>query len=226
MNYGMKIDIPVLIWYIEGAEKSILVDTGCCDPEWSRKYHFPDLVQSEEQKPINALSRIGVRPEDIDIVLLTHLHWDHASNNGLFKDATFLVQKKELEYAASPLPVHLKGYEAPQLGMHPHYLGVKYTVIDGDYEVVPGVSTILTPGHSPGSQCVTVETGKGVYVIATDTVPLYDNWEGIPPLMPHIANAIHVGLVEYFESFKKIEQLADYVLPGHDPKVLEREHYP
>lgn len=209
-----------------GAEKKILVDTGCCSPEWSRKYHFPDSVQTEEQKPINALSRIGVRPEDIDTVILSHLHWDHASNNGLFKDATFLVQKKELEYASSPLPVHLKGYEAPQLGMHPHYLGVKYAVIDGDYEVVPGVSTILTPGHSPGSQCVAVETEKGVYLIATDTAPLYGNWEGNRPLMPHIANAIHVGLVEYFESFKKMEQVADYVLPGHDPKALEKEHYP
>lgn len=108
------------------------------------------------------LREIGVMPEDIEIVILIHLHWDHASNNGLFKNATFLVQKKELEYASSPLPVHLKGYEAPQSGMRPHYLGVKYTVTSGDYEVVPGVSTILTPGHSPGSQCVAVETEKGV----------------------------------------------------------------
>ena len=225
MNFGVKIEIPVLMWYIEGAEKRVLVDTGCCTPAWSREYHMP-VTQTKDQEPLNALRRNGIMPEDIDIVILSHLHWDHSSNNGLFKNATFLVQKKELEYAASPLPVHLRGYEAPQLGMRPHYLGVKFTVIDGDHQVVPGVSIILTPGHSPGSQCVTVDTREGTYVIAADTVPLYENWAGKPPLLPHIASGIHVGLVESYESFKKIELVADSLLPGHDPAVLQKERYP
>ncbi len=225
MNPGVRLETPLLIWYIEGAAKRILVDTGARDPEWNRKYHMV-TTQTEDQRPINALSKIGLKPEDIEIVILTHLHWDHASNNDLFPNAEFIVQKSELEYAAAPLPVHLKGYEAPQLGMRPHYLGVKYTVIDGDYQVVPGVSTILTPGHSVGSQCVAVETARGTYVIAADTVPLYDNWEGNPPIISHIPNSIHVDLTDYFKSLEKIERVADHVLPGHDARVLCQDRYP
>lgn len=224
-NYGVKYEQPALIWYIDGAEKKILVDTGPCDPEWSAKYHWP-LTRTPEQEPATALKLAGIDPESIEIVILSHLHWDHAFNNHLFPNAEFIVQEAELRYAICPLPVHANGYEAVTIGMKPdYYTHTKYTVINGDQQIVPGVSVILTPGHSPGSQCVVVETKKGNYVIASDTVPLFENWEGTGHIK-HLPSTIHVGLVEYFESLEKIEKVADFVLPGHDMKVIEHQWYP
>lgn len=85
---------------------------------------------------------------------------------------------------------------------------------------------VLTPGHSPGSMCVNVETAKGRYLIAADTVPLFENWNSPVPHIPHLPGTIHVGLAEYFASLDKIEKTADFVLPGHDPLVFEKSGYP
>ncbi len=225
-NYGVEIPAPCIIWYIDGGEKRIIVDTGPCDPDWSNKYHFP-MVREPDEEPSIALRKKGINPEDIDIVILSHLHWDHAFNNHIFKNAEFIVQKRELQYAIAPLPVHMKGYESVAIGMTPNYItNTKYTIIDGDEEIVSGVSVILTPGHSPGSMCAIVETRRGKYAIASDTIPLFENWNNDVAHIPHLPCAIHVGLGEYFESLDKIERCSDSVLPGHDMKVFDQPEYP
>lgn len=225
-NYGTKMEQPCLIWYIEGASKRILVDTGPPDAEWSSKYHWP-LTRTPEQEPLAALASIGRKPEDIEVVILSHLHWDHAFNNHLFPRAKFYVQKAELQYAVAPLPVHARGYEALTAGMRPDYLfKVPLTLIKGDAEICEGVSVMLTPGHSPGSMCVIVDTAEGKYVLATDTVPSYLNWENPDKVIPRLPSTIHVGLAEYFDSLAKIEAIRGAVLPGHDMKVLEKQVYP
>jgi glyoxylase-like metal-dependent hydrolase (beta-lactamase superfamily II) len=185
------------------------------------------MERSPEEEPETALRNKGIDPEKIEIVILSHLHWDHAFNNNLFPNAEFFVQEKELRYAISPLPVHMKGYESMAIGMSPQYIvNTKYTIIDGDMDIVPGVSVILTPGHSPGSMCTVVETKEGKYGIATDTIPLWENWENPVPHIPHLPCSIHVGLIEYFDSLEKIEKSCDFILPGHDLKVFDQDQYP
>lgn len=224
-NFGEKIPAPCILWYIDGGDKKIFVDTGPCDPDWSNKYHFP-MKREVEEEPVVAIRNKGINPEDIDVVILSHLHWDHAFNNSIFKKAEFIVQKQELMYAIAPLPVHMKGYESVAIGMSPNYItNTKYTIIEGDREIIPGVSVILTPGHSPGSMCTIVETNSGNYGIATDTIPLYENWENPVPHIPHLPGAIHVGLVEYFSSLERIDRHCDFILPGHDLKVFDKDRY-
>lgn len=227
-NFGVKMDIPCLVWVIEGGDAGpVIVDTGPPEPGWSTKYHFPMKPRAPHQEPAESLRRAGVDPAAVRTVVLTHLHWDHAFNNGLFPNAAFYVQKSELEYAIAPLPVHARGYEAVTIGMRPDYFThTKLTLLDGDAQIAPGISVVPTPGHSAGIQTVVVETGAGRYLLATDTIPLYENWESGNPAIPHLPNTIHVGLVEYFESFKILERLGGIVLPGHDPDVLTREVYP
>src|SRR3972149_878825 len=64
------------------------------------------MAPPPEQRPLAALARLGIRPEDIDIVINTHLHWDHCYNNHLFPRATIYAQRAELQYAIAPLPLH------------------------------------------------------------------------------------------------------------------------
>lgn len=222
---GETVDATIYIWVIRGGGPLIVVDTGPCTPEWAARHHMP-MRQEPHERPERALRAAGVDPEKVEIVVLSHLHWDHCFNNGLFPAARFYVQRKELSYALAPLPIHCRGFEAPATGLTAPYLGVKYDVVDGDLQIASGVSLLLTPGHTPGSQCVLVQTCKGRCLVASDTIPLYENWESGDPLVPHVPNGFHYGLEEYFATFRKLQALDALVIPGHDPEVRKHDRLP
>ena len=150
--------------------------------------------------------------EDIDIVLLTHLHWDHASNNHLFPNARFVVQQKEYSFLTAPEPEAKRGYD-PDL-----VLQTEYELVDGDSDITPGISVILAPGHSVGMQCIVVDTKIGKYILGGDLITLFENWEAVP----HIPNGVHYDLEVMLESLEKIDRIDGIVLPGHDQEVFNR----
>ncbi|MBN1200878.1 MAG: MBL fold metallo-hydrolase [Anaerolineae bacterium] len=146
--------------------KTILVDTGYGDK-------LPDklvrLMSMEYPRGtlIDGLARLGVAPEDVDIVIDTHLHGDHCGGNttfapdrtprATFPNAEYMVQRREFEDAMQPnertratyLPVN---YE-------PLAASGQLTLLDGDTDILPGISGVVTPGHTPGHQCVLFERG-------------------------------------------------------------------
>lgn len=225
-DFGIKAKTFCYIWLIRGANQKILVDTGCGKPEEVKKYHR-QMDPNSYRNPVEALSQMGVKAEEIQIVINTHLHWDHCSNNDLFPNSQIIVQKRELLYAISPLPIHYISYESPMINMRPPWAKAieRIKAVDGDREIVPGVSVVTLPGHSKGFQGVLVETRKGHYLIAGDTCPRAENWRGNATLK-HIPSGIHVDLEEYFKTFEKMEKIADVVIPGHDPCVIETPIYP
>jgi len=97
-------------------------------------------------------------------------------------------------------------------------------VIEGEKEIEKGISLIPLPGHTLGFQGVLVDLPTGRCLIAGDNCPLFENWQSNDQL-GHIPPGIHVNLLDCYNSFKKIESIADMVLPGHDLKVLEKEVY-
>ena len=121
------------------------------------------------------LEGLGVYPDDIDIVISTHLHWDHIGDNQLFKYAKFYIQKDELAYALT----------AP--GFAPHYfsslkhcisgISDKIVLLDGDSAVTDGIEVKKVGGHIPGMQVVSVKTNIGVVVLAADVIAKYENGE-------------------------------------------------
>lgn len=225
-NVGRTITFPVIVWYVEGADARILVDTAAPPPDQLPSPR-PYYSQPPEQHLERALASLGVRPDDVEVVVLTHLHWDHCLNAHLFPKARFVVQREELRYAIAPLPVHYPQYNNPCPGTRaPLPPGLKVEVIAGDRDLVKGVSLVHLPGHTPGMQGVRVETGESVYLIAGDNVPFYENWEGEPPDLPHIPSNLHVDLEAYMASLTRMETLADRILPGHDPRVFDRKTYP
>jgi len=220
-NMGTQIDMPVLAWYIEGQGHRILVDTGGHDPAKGELH--PPYMREPGQDPVSRLAALGVRPEDIDILILTHLHWDHASNIHLFPKARVIVQREELRYAAAPLAPHRLPYQA--IPPWSQSLG-RFEVIDGDKEIAEGVSVHLTPGHTPGIQGVAVRTRGAKYFIACDNVPLKENWDAMEKYgTPHWPNGIHVDLEAFFKTLCRIEGLGDIIFPGHDWSALERTEY-
>jgi N-acyl homoserine lactone hydrolase len=219
-NFGQSVEVPCIIWVIRGAGRTVIVDSGPPDPLFTTRYHAP-MTREPGQEPAIALRAAGVDASAVETVIISHLHYDHAYNNHLFPRARFLVQKAELAYAQSPLPIHAPGYEASSAGFDQAFVrNTKWTVVDGDVDMCPGVRLLLTPGHTPGLQSVAVETSVGKVIITSDTVPLAENWCGEPPVIPHLPSGVHYALPDYFATFDKLEREGGRILPGHDFSIL------
>ncbi len=226
VDFMTQMVAPVIMYLIKGKDKLVLVDTGGGDEEWAKKYHHP-IRRPGDEAPAAALKKIGVNVEDIELVVNTHLHWDHCFNNGLFTKAKIYVQKREMKCAISPLPTQWTFYETHQIGMVPQWFKgyERITALEGDFNLFPGIDIVTLPGHTPGFQGVVVNTAAGRCLIASDTLGLFQNWEGTGHYK-HIPSGIHYDLVEYYKTFEKMERICDYILPGHDPLVFEHNIYP
>ncbi|HKW04988.1 MAG TPA: N-acyl homoserine lactonase family protein [Nitrososphaerales archaeon] len=166
--------------FIDHPEAKIIIETGMDSTVW------PDLVkqilvphQTKEQRLDNALNRIGTKPEEIDIVINTHLHADHCSFNRIFRNATWIIQRKELMEALVP-EVHELTYVKACFDV-----GLSTKLLDGNYEVVKGVHIFDTHGHTAGHQSVAVETEKsGVFLVTGDASMSKDNFPGESKISP------------------------------------------
>ncbi len=222
-NYGKKIRVPNIAWYIEGADKHILVDTSA-GAELATKFRgFPaeEITSFEE-----ALAGLGLSPADIDIVVQTHLHWDHCANTRKCKNAKVIVQEQELRSALAPHPILAPGYKKDLL------TDLHFMVVRGHHEVCPGIELIPTPGHTPGGQSVSIATARGKAII-TGFCCVKENFgppEGaskeVREVTPVIAPGVHLNVVEGFESVLLVKGLADIIIPHHEPSFMEVESMP
>jgi N-acyl homoserine lactone hydrolase len=209
---GIIGDLPLIAWYIEGSDKKILVDTGGGDPLQANPRWLP-YRREDDQSMEKALGKIGVKRDDIDIVIVTHFHWDHTGGNGLFPNTEIIVQEDELRYARTPAAA---GDCLPGIVEN-----IAYTAVAGDKEIADGVEVFLTPGHSWGMQGVLVHGETNRIFLPSDSLPLCRNLEADPF---EISN-IYVDLQMYRESMKKIANLSAMILPSHDFDVLKKAVY-
>lgn len=224
-GYDQVIDIPSTAWLVEHNGSRILVDTGMCDTEHANQYHYPGSVQADNERIDRALAARGITPDEISLVILTHLHWDHSANLHLFK-APVVVQRDELAYAKAPSPPYFRSYESTRAGLKPSYERCQIEVVHGDYSVMPGIQVLATCGHSAGHQSVVVDGRDARYVIAGDACMCREN------LLPDRRRGTDLTMIGRYlhadhawESLVRVKNAGDVVLPGHDAAVFERETY-
>jgi glyoxylase-like metal-dependent hydrolase (beta-lactamase superfamily II) len=218
-NCGEKMNVPIVVYIIEAidGEEKIIVDTGLESPERSFSILQQKYFRKEDQKLENIFKHMNIDPSEVGTVILTHLHHDHCGNNNFFPNARFIVQREELGYAFVPLPDEEKPYFSPLMGETPSFLGTPFELIDGDVELFNGISVLLTPGHTPGSQSILISTTEGTYCLAGDNVFFYENIEKNIPV-GHIYSR-----ADWFTSMNRIKRLADYILPSHDPRIFDKK---
>jgi N-acyl homoserine lactone hydrolase len=145
--------LPIYVHLIEHPDGRVLVDTGLTELHPAVDDMDPRLTPLPEQ---------DIDLAGIDMVVNTHLHFDHCGGNHLFAGRPIYVQRQELDDALGPEEYTIREWvEAP---------GVEYVPVDGELELLPGVRLVPTPGHTRGSQVVVVDTDGGPVVIAGDTV--------------------------------------------------------
>jgi N-acyl homoserine lactone hydrolase len=207
------------IWYIKSKDVNILVDAGARASTFTdRGTPETDIVSVED-----GLGKHRLKPEDIDIVIVTHLHCDHTALGFLYNKAKFIVQKRELEYAINPHPIDEVLYDRSSFN------GLNWEVLDGDKEIVSGISVLLTPGHSPGGQSVEIITSNGKAIITgfcstQDTfIPTEEmerrGWEVTIPL-------IHQDALQTYNSVLYVKHRADIVIPLHEPGFIGKRVIP
>ena len=222
-NYGKRAWLPCPFYLITGGPEPVLVDTSASADLMSH-------IRLEPVEPVldfqEGLANAGFSLEEIRIVILTHLMYDHCANSKLLPNARFVVQKNELDFALAPHPMFAGSYRRDL------FEGLPFEIVDGDRECMPGIQLLFTPGHSPGGQSVAVSTSAGVAIITgfcciqenfvpqkneawtTDTVP-----EVIPP-------GIHTDMLQAYKSAMRVKALADIIIPFHDPIMAIKKQIP
>jgi N-acyl homoserine lactone hydrolase len=213
---GKRVHIPIPAYLVQTDDgKNILIDTGMHkvhieDPEYTfRGMAVAEIllpVMRPEDYLVRRLADLNLAVEDVSHVISTHLHFDHAGNNGLFKHAPIYVQRGHYQ-AALNNPVFPNEYwNLPEL---------HYELLDGEQELFPGIELILTPGHAPFHQSILLSLpDTGPILLCSDAIYCQDNldhdaWGGQAD--PETAKVSAAKLV------KIAKERQAMMIYGHDP---------
>lgn len=221
-----RIEIPDFAFLVEGGDQLLLVDTGMSWTERANAYHHPGSHQPEGMAIDERLAELGLIPQDIGIVAITHLHWDHSYYLEKFTDATIYVHEAELAFARDPIPMYYKSYEHPALGITSHIDGIDFTPVTGERELMPGVRVFETQGHSPGHMSVEIDTRAGSFICSGDSIFCPENLQPLPQMHYDITPpGRYVDAIGMWRSIVAQRDRAaglDFILGAHDRPLLDR----
>jgi len=205
-------------WLAVNDHDSIVIDTGCTRTRAEEMGH--EFVCD----PLDALRKLGVEPQDVRSLIVTHCHYDHIGNLAAFPKAAIHMQRRELEFVNGPHMRHAcfrRGYCTDDLAaLLPLLHAGRIVLHEGDVTLAPGLSLHLVGGHTMGLQCVRILTDSGWIVLASDALHYYHEIEAS---VPWSSNVFHVGeMMDAHSKMKDLAKTAAHIVPGHDPLVMER----
>lgn len=228
-HHGEKIWRPYIFFLVRGAGVNILVDSAIEADQYQAYHplfgqmHFEPLLTFEQ-----ALAKFSLSPDDIELVIQTHLHFDHCYNTADCRRAKVVVQQTELEFARDPHPVQAGMYRSDL------FAGLNFAPVSGSQEILPGLEVVPSPGHTPGCQSVMVNTSagcagiSGFCCIKENFFPSPDLQQRVAPFAssPVVAPGIHFDLPAAYQSVLALKQRADIILPMHEPELMEVDSIP
>jgi len=214
----LKLDIAMMVWLVRGNGHTILVDSGFYRPQVYKGFTVKDFVRPDE-----AVARLGVKPDEITDVIITHSHWDHADGADLFPKAQIWIQKDEYAYYTADAwqPGGKHGgvyYEDMNVFLKANTEG-RLHLVDGDREILPGINVYIGGKHTWQSQYASVPTRSGTVVLASDNMYLYLNLEKHLPIAQTFDKESNLRAQD---RMKTIASRPELIVPGHDPAVMTR----
>ena len=215
-NHDAPHAMDYFMWVLKKEGQTILVDTGYDHAEATARDRPIRL------DPAKALAPLGLKPDDITQLIVTHLHYDHAGGLHLFPNATIHLQAAEMAYATGPCMCH-DTLRMPFTADHvceavKRVYSGRAVFHNGDGEVAEGVTVHCIGGHSRGLQAVRVLTEVGWICLASDAAHFYENAFEKKPF------PIVVDLENMLAGFDRLHDLAsarELIIPGHDPLVRD-----
>jgi glyoxylase-like metal-dependent hydrolase (beta-lactamase superfamily II) len=213
-----KLDIQMMVWLLKGpGGRNILVDAGFYRAKFFQQWKVKDFV-----KPSASLAKVGLKPEEISDLIITHMHWDHADGMDLFHQARVWIQQEEFSYYTGEAwqARNTHGGIEPEdvLALVKLNLEGRVKLIKGDnQELLPGIRVFTGGRHTYASQYVSVNTQAGTAIIASDNLYLYENLDKGAPIAQTLDAASNLRAQE------RMKQLAAHprlIVPGHDPAVF------
>lgn len=209
-------DQPANVTILQGEGHNVLIDTG-----FSSEYFIEFTNSKYNLRPQEYLSEVGLTPDDIDTVIISHMHYDHIDHIDQFKNAQVFLQKDEFEWwkkisclsdKYALLKCYLDKDTIPKLEKID--AEGRLHLIEDNTTVLPGIVVYKVPGHSFGDQCAVVSAKNGKYVICGDSAYTTANIEKMIPM------GYGVSQYEMLCSFERIMGLADgdlsKIVPAHD----------
>lgn len=210
-------DIAMMVWVVRGGGRTILVDAGFYREKFMRQWK-----PAEYRKPSEAIDALGLKPEDVTDIIVSHIHWDHADGADLFPKATVWLQKDEYEYYVSDSgTVKQRAIDAEVAKMfHGLKTAGRVRLIPGDSQpVFPGIRVFTGGKHTYASEYVGVATRSGAVVLASDNAYLYENLDRRVPIAQTLDAASNVAAMGRMLRLAAAPRL---VVPGHDVQVFVR----
>jgi len=211
-------DIAMMVWVLKGSDgRVVLVDAG-----FYRQKFLDQWKPVEFVRPSDAVARMGIEPDDVTDIVVTHVHWDHMDGLDLFPRARVWIQQAEYDYYVSD------DGTARQRGIDPDDATMlaglraagRVELVDGDArEILPGVSVYTGGRHTYASQYVGVRTVAGTVVLASDNCYLYENLERRAAIAQTLDAASNLAAQDRMRTLASDGRL---IVPGHDPAVFTR----
>jgi glyoxylase-like metal-dependent hydrolase (beta-lactamase superfamily II) len=221
-NYGTPYTIPIYSWLIKGGDRPMLIDTGEMHPIKSadrEKALGGPIVTLEE-----GLARHGLTPEDIGVVIHTHLHNDHCENDSKCVNAEIWVHEKELEHIHNPHPLDFRYLEDYIEEVEEN--GQLRVISEAEKEIVPGIRAVHTPAHTEGGMTIVVQTAQGSVAI-TGFCVIEENLNPPAAVKAMEMDVIPPGTCtspeRAYDIMMRVKEMADIIIPLHEPHYASVE---
>lgn len=202
----------------------ILFDSGSPSKNEIARCGYGFNPPQESVEYIDEVRKLGVAPEKVNTIVMSHLHWDHAWNLQHFPNAKIYVQRREIEHAIHPLKNSLKSYGmlTPCLGHNWLIAAPQFVTVEDCAEILPGLEVLLTPGHTPGSQSAVVNTAEGRFILCADfAFNMVNIQRELPVASINSVSDWYWGL----DRVKALMREGCTVLPTHDETTYARKVY-
>jgi glyoxylase-like metal-dependent hydrolase (beta-lactamase superfamily II) len=213
------LDIDYYFWVIRDRGGVFLVDTGFAPEAGDRRR------RAHYTTPAQFLPELGIAPDDVTAIVITHAHWDHVGNVRQFPRAQVVMTEAEYAFWTSPLAArqHFAAHsEPPEIALLRQARDAdRLTLFTGEHALAPGIDLIEVGGHTPGQLIASVASpAGGTVVLASDALHFYEEVEKDRPF------AVLADLPAMYRAYDTLAQLAaqpgTHLVAGHDPDVRTR----